>query len=284
MEQRKDFREEQAYTARVQQLMLALIEQADKISGSHSESIRAIIADAWEELRVRPTQLSVQDLEQLSVEVDRFAARREFTMEMAERYRRMLMNPFFARVDFIEEGADELEKIVIGLYSLEDETGNLLVHDWRAPVCSLYYDSMPGDVSYQSPSGTIVGKMTLKRQYRMENGQLKYYVDTQLSIDDGLLLDILSGATSRHMRQIVATIQAEQNAAIRSDDAPVVCVVGSAGSAGICWTPARSRSSPRARRFPSTYPTCFPSWARRTFARARCASWWSRSWAARSSR
>ena len=85
MEQLKDFREEQAYTAKVQQLMLALIEQADRISGSHSESIRAIIADAWEELRVRPTQLSVQDLEQLSVEVDRFAARREFTMEMAER-------------------------------------------------------------------------------------------------------------------------------------------------------------------------------------------------------
>ena len=230
MEQLKDFREEQAYTAKVQQLMLALIEQADKISGSHSESIRAIIADAWEELRVRPTQLSVQDLEQLSVEVDRFAARREFTLELAERYRRMLMNPFFARVDFIEEGADAVEKIVIGLYSLEDETGLLLVHDWRAPVCSLYYDSMPGDVSYQSPSGRIVGKMTLKRQYRMENGQLKYYVDTQLSIDDGLLLDILSGATSRHMRQIVATIQAEQNAAIRSDDAPVVCVVGGAGS------------------------------------------------------
>ncbi len=229
MEQ-KDFREEQAYTARVQQLMLAIIEQAEKISGSHSESIRAIIADAWEELRVRPTQLSVQDLEQLSVEVDRFAARREFTLELAQRYRRMLMNPFFARVDFIEEGAQELERIVIGLYSLEDEKGHLLVHDWRAPVCSLYYDSMPGDVAYDSPSGKIVGKMTLKRQYRMENGQLKYYVDTQLSIDDDLLLDILSGSTSHHMRQIVATIQAEQNAAIRYDDAPVVCVVGSAGS------------------------------------------------------
>lgn len=230
MEQLRDFHEEQAYTARVQQLMLAIIEQADRISGSHSESIRAIVADAWEELRVRPTQLSVQDLEQLSVEVDRFAARREFTLGLAERYRRMLMNPFFARVDFVEEGETELEKIVIGLYSLEDEKGGLLVHDWRAPVCSLYYDSMPGDVAYDSPSGKIVGRMTLKRQYRMENGQLKYYVDTQLSIDDGMLLDILSGTTSRHMRQIVATIQAEQNAAIRYDDAPVVCVVGGAGS------------------------------------------------------
>ena len=230
MEELKDFRQEQAYTARVQQLMLALIEQADKMSGSHLESIQAIIADAWEELRVRPTQLSVQDLEQLSVEVDRFAARREFTKGLAERYRRMLMNPFFARVDFVEQGETEIEKIVIGLYSLEDEKGNLLVHDWRAPVCSLYYDSMPGEVAYDSPGGRILGRMTLKRQYRMENGQLKYYVDTQLSIDDDMLLDILSGASSHHMRQIVATIQAEQNAAIRHDDAPVVCVVGGAGS------------------------------------------------------
>ena len=93
MERNMEFKREQEYTARVQQLMLAIIEQADRISGSHSESIRAIIADAWEELRVRPTQLSVQDLEQLSVEVDRFAARREFTLGLAERYRRMLMNP-----------------------------------------------------------------------------------------------------------------------------------------------------------------------------------------------
>ncbi len=230
MGQDMEFKREQEYTTQVQQLMLAIIEQADRISGSHSESIRAIIADAWEELRVRPTQLSVQDMEQLAVEVDRFAARREFTMELAERYRRMLMNPFFARVDFTEEGTDELEKIVIGLYSLEDEKGRLLVHDWRAPVCSLYYDAMPGKVSYNSPSGVISGEMTLKRQYRMENGQLKYYLDTGMSIDDHMLLDILSGATSRHMRQIVATIQAEQNVAIRSDDAPVVCVVGSAGS------------------------------------------------------
>lgn len=230
MEELRDLRSEQAYTERVQRLMLAIIEQADSISGSHSESIRAIIADAWEELRVRPTQLSVQDLEQLSTEIDRFVVRRDFNRELAERYRKMLLNPFYARVDFIENGADECERIVIGLYSLEDEKGNLLIHDWRAPVCGLYYDSMPGDVEYDAPGGKILGKMTLKRQYRMEKGQLRYYVDTRLSIDDSMLLDILSGATSRHMRQIVATIQSEQNAAIRYDDANVLCVVGSAGS------------------------------------------------------
>ena len=230
MDQLSELRQEQAYTARVQQQLLALIEQAQVISSDHLQSIHDIVADAWEDLRVKPTALSEEDLEQLSAEVDRFVARRQFADSMAERSRRMLMNPFFARVDFIEECAEKADRIVIGLYSLKDEKGDLLVHDWRAPVCSLYYDAMPGEARYQSPSGEIRGQLTLKRQYRMENGRLVYYVDTQLSIDDSMLLDILSGATSRYMRQIVATIQAEQNAAIRQDDARVVSVVGSAGS------------------------------------------------------
>ena len=226
----KELQAEQAYTRRVQQMLLTLIEQSQEISGSHQESIRMILADAWEELRVRPTAISPEEMQQLAGEVDRFTARRRFAEEMAERSRRMLHEPFFARVDFVEEGEEEIEKIVIGLYSLPDEQGNLLVCDWRAPICSLYYDALPGDVSYRSPSGEIRGRMTLKRQYRMERGVLKYYVDTQLNIDDHVLLDILSGATSRHMQQIVSTIQSEQNAAIRSDDAAVVSVVGSAGS------------------------------------------------------
>ena len=226
----QELRAEQEYTARVQQLLLAVIEQSTSISGSHAEAVRMIVADAWEELRMKPTALSPQDLEQLSAEVDRYLVRKSFTDDLAQRYRRMLMSPFFARVDFIEEGEETVEKIVIGLYSLRDENGEMLVHDWRAPVCSLYYDSMPGPCRYDSPSGEICGQMTLKRQYRIEDGRLKYYVDTQLSIDDGMLLDLLSQATTRHMRQVVSTIQAEQSAAIRHENARVISVVGAAGS------------------------------------------------------
>lgn len=158
MEKLLDLQAEQAYTARVQQLLLALIEQAQEISGSHTESIRAIIADAWDELRLRPTALSPEDMQQLSTEVDRFVTRRQLAQDMAERSRRMLMSPFFGRVDFVEQGSDQVEKIVIGLYSLPDEKGNIAVHDWRAPICSLYYDALPGDVSYRAPEGEIVGQ------------------------------------------------------------------------------------------------------------------------------
>lgn len=230
MNQLMELQAERDYTEQVQQLLLAVIEQSEKIAGSHAEAIHAIIADAWDELRLRPTALSPEDMQQLSTEVDRILVRRKFVEHMAERSHRMLMNPFFGRVDFIEKGSDLKEKIVIGLYSLPDEHGNLMVHDWRAPICSLYYDALPGDVSYRAPEGEIVGTMPLKRQYKMERGQLKFYVDTQLNIDDDVLLDILSGTASTHMRQIVSTIQSEQNAAIRCDDAKVVSVVGSAGS------------------------------------------------------
>ena len=230
MEHQVDLSLEQAYVARVQQRLLSVIEQARSLSGGHEESIRAIIQDAWDELRMKPTALSPEDLQQLSSEVYRFTIRRQFADNYAERSRRMLMNPFFARIDFAEDGQEQADKYVIGLYNLPDEKGDILVYDWRAPICSLFYNALPGPVSYRSPGGEIRGRMDLKRQYRIEDGHLRYYVDTQLNIDDSVLLDILSGSTSNRMRQIVSTIQAEQNAAIRSEDERVVIVVGGAGS------------------------------------------------------
>lgn len=225
-----ELQREKEYAAGVQQLLYAVVEQYKGYSEFHDESIRMMLSDAWEELRMKPTALSPQDLMQLSGEIDRVLARKAFTAELATRYERMMLTPFFGRIDFIEEGQDEVERIVIGLYSLKNEKGDLLVHDWRAPVSGLFYDSTPGEVSYLSPSGKIVGQMTLKRQYRMENGRLKYYVDTDVSIDDEMLLDILSHATTRHMRSIVSTIQKEQNSAIRHEKANVLSVIGSAGS------------------------------------------------------
>ena len=116
-------RAEQEYTQRVQQLLLSVIEQSTSISASHAEAVHMIVADAWDELRMKPTALSPQDLEQLSAEVDRYLVRKSFTDDLAARYKRMLMAPFFARVDFAEEGEKDPEKIVIGLYSLRGGDG-----------------------------------------------------------------------------------------------------------------------------------------------------------------
>lgn len=230
MQDPQELHSERAYTAHVQQLLYAVISQSQDMGVMHNETIRQLLTDAWEELRLKPTALSIKDIEQLSIDVNRYLARKAFHDNQIERSRKMLLSPFFARVDFAEGDAKEKEKIVIGLYSLRDENGAIAVHDWRAPICSLYYDESPGEVSYTCPDGRIYGTMSLKRQYKMEQGRLAYYVDTDVSIDDEMLLDILSGATSRHMRHIVTTIQKEQNAIIRLTKEPVVCVIGAAGS------------------------------------------------------
>ena len=156
MEQLADIQAEREYTARVQALLLAVIEQSDILSGSHSESIRAIIADAWEDLRMRPTALSPYDIEQLSAEIDRFVVRKTFTQELARRYRRMLMNPFFARIDFTEEGETEREKIVIGLYSLKMKRARSWCTTGAPPFAGFFMTPCRGRFStraHRAPSG-----------------------------------------------------------------------------------------------------------------------------------
>ena len=225
-----ELHQEQEYTAHVQQLLWAVINESQRFSDGHMESIYSLLADAWDELRLKPTNISTQEMETLRLEVNRYLSRKSLTDDQVRRSRQMLLKPFFARVDFHEDGESAPEKIVIGLYSLKDENGDILVHDWRAPISGLYYDALPGRCSYICPDGEIAGEMSLKRQYRMENGKLQYYVDTTFSIDDSLLLDILSQNVSGQMHGIVNTIQQEQNRAIRFEDAKLVSIVGSAGS------------------------------------------------------
>ena len=229
MDKNTELAQERAYTMRVQQILSAVLMSIEDRVTFKEDSIRMILADAWDELRMKPTALSPQELDQLTIEVDRFMAQRNMAINRGASYRKMLSNPFFARIDF-EEPGEPPEKIVIGLYSLRDPGGDILVHDWRAPICSLYYDAIPGEVSFNSPSGPISGQMTLKRQYCIEGGQLKYFVDTDYSVNDSMLLDVLAGSTSAHMRQIVSSIQSEQNRVIRSDQARVMSVTGGAGS------------------------------------------------------
>ncbi len=221
---------EQKHIDEIRSYLYGLIGQAFSNIADHDRSVKMLLADTWEELRLKPTALSPQDLEQLSLELDRFDARKQLNNDLLSRYKRMLVEPFFARVDFQEDCETRTERITIGLYNLKDKSGNILVHDWRAPVCSLYYEFEPGRAFYLCLDGKIEGEVKLKRQYKIENGILKYYVDTDISIDDNMLLDILSASPASHMRNIVSTIQKEQNTAIRHENAPVLSVVGTAGS------------------------------------------------------
>lgn len=145
-------------------------------------------------------------------------------------YESMMKHPYFARIDFTEDGY-EREPIYIGVGSLTDDEGlDAYVYDWRAPVSGLFYSGEPGRVSYMSPSGLINGEMSLKRQYDIRNGELIYFFDCSLNVMDEVLRSALSKNTSPKMKTIVETIQREQNVIIRDVESDLLMVQGVAGS------------------------------------------------------
>lgn len=143
---------------------------------------------------------------------------------------RLVQSPYFGRIDFSESGSEKTEQIYIGTSSFADDNDNFWVYDWRAPISSLYYDFAPGPVQYKAPFGEVIGQMSLKRQYVIRSGHLKYMFDTGMTIGDELLIEVLSRHSDAHMRSIVATIQKEQNRIIRNHQSQLLVVQGAAGS------------------------------------------------------
>lgn len=143
----------------------------------------------------------------------------------------MLPSPYFARLDFKEDGGAP-EKIYIGLHNAYDEEGggDVLVYDWRAPVSSIFYEFEPGRASYAAPDGRVEGTVLRKRQYRIENARLRYFFDCGPFIRDELLGEALARNASPRMHSIVDTIQGEQDRVIRETESDLLMVQGAAGS------------------------------------------------------
>lgn len=156
--------------------------------------------------------------------------RHEFTRKLKEKYEKMLLSPYFARIDFTEEGKELPDKYYIGISNLINDDFDFLVYDWRAPISSMFYDYEVGKAGYTCPEGVINGDLTLKRQYKVNDGKLKYMFDSNLKIDDEILQDILAKSSDSKMKAIVTTIQREQNKIIRNELYKNLIVQGPAGS------------------------------------------------------
>ena len=147
---------------------------------------------------------------------------------------KMLNSPYFGRIDFVEEGeatTSQAEQIYIGISTLRDDiTDEFLVYDWRAPISSMFYDCGLGQASYHCSVGTISGKITLKRQYKISKGLLQYMFNADLKIDDEVLQEILGKSVDDKMHTIVTSIQREQNQIIRNSSHRALFVEGPAGS------------------------------------------------------
>lgn len=143
---------------------------------------------------------------------------------------KQLSNPYFARIDFRENGEDA-DSFYIGLSTVEDEDNfDIFVFDWRSPVANMFYDFEVGPAYYDAPVRRIEGHIDFTRQYNIKNGEIVFMHNSNESLCDEALTSMLSGNATDKMKNIVASIQKEQNDIIRSDDSKVLFIQGAAGS------------------------------------------------------
>lgn len=155
----------------------------------------------------------------------------EFVLGQRKRMVKLRKSPYFGRFDFHAEGDNNARPVYIGVHHFYDEVDKEhVVFDWRAPIASLFYDYETGPASYEAPEGKISGEIQLKRQFRIRNGQIELMIDSAVNVVDDVLQDELGRATDDGMRNIVATIQRDQNAIIRNDQANTLIIQGVAGS------------------------------------------------------
>ncbi|MDR6549750.1 3'-5' exonuclease [Paenibacillus qinlingensis] len=183
-----------------------------------------------ERLRATPVYYG-PDLTEQALEVLRENGRHNLSKAIDE--------PYFGRLDFEETGTGSPLPLYIGKAGVEDErTGRLLVIDWRAPVASLFYSFTGGldAASYDSPDGLINGLVYLKRNLVVRKQILQRVVDTydrnedSLSVGDEFLLYRLGENKDNKLRDIVSTIQAEQDRIIRAAKNTALIIQGVAGS------------------------------------------------------
>ncbi len=154
-----------------------------------------------------------------------------FMLMKMEYYKKLLKiqySPYFGRVDFKEDGEDT-KKVYIGLTNVEKDL-DYFVYDWRSPIASLFYDYGIGPCKYEAPDGDIKGYMSLRRQYKIEDNKLLRVFDSDLNVVDECLQEVLSEKSSDKMKNIVNTIQGEQNEIIRNVSNKHLIVQGIAGS------------------------------------------------------
>lgn len=155
----------------------------------------------------------------------------EHSVENSKRLHRLKDTAYFGRIDFKDKKSLDFKHIYVGVSNFQDsDSTKNLVYDWRAPISSLFYDFELGNGYYHSLSGVVEGEIMLKRQFRIRKGEMEYMLDTDLAIHDEVLQKELNHSSSTKMKNIVATIQKEQNEIIRNEEARHLIIQGVAGS------------------------------------------------------
>ncbi len=220
-------KEERAHLSFIKEKIGAAIEDSDDNIRNYSKEIQDNKDYLWEH------KSGMDHVEKIAVRqsIDQFALTGEKAVAGKERLRKLMLSPYFGRIDFVKTGDKMRQAIYIGIHSFFDRNNHInLIHDWRAPISSMFYDFELGKAGFESPLGETNGEIKLKRQYRIRQGEFEFMLESSLNIHDDILQKELSATSDKKMKDIVATIQRDQNRIIRNVNAQVLIIQGVAGS------------------------------------------------------
>lgn len=203
------------------------INHADESVKEHVDTLQEYKDYLWSNKDIDP-----HEIRSMRESILNHFARGESVIDKRRRLGKLLDIPYFGRIDFKENRTDsETTPLYIGIHTFYDNHEKInRIYDWRAPVSSMFYDHEPGKADYSSPAGEVNGEISLKRQYRIRKGRMEYMIESSLTVHDDILQKELSLNADDKMKNIVTTIQREQNRIIRNEDAQVLIIQGVAGS------------------------------------------------------
>lgn len=203
------------------------INSTDKSVKEHVDTLQEYKDYLWSNKDIDP-----HEIRSMRESILNHFARGENVIDKRNRLSKILDIPYFGRIDFKENKSDSKNiPIYIGIHTFFDiKSKRNLIYDWRAPISGMFYDYESDEATYSSPSGEVHGKISLKRQYRIRKGKMEYMIESSVTVHDDILQKELCSNADDKMRNIVTTIQREQNRIIRNEDTPVLIIQGVAGS------------------------------------------------------
>jgi DNA helicase IV len=206
------------------------------IGAAEIDSEAAYLAGARAALRrMRSDVVTTETPEHVSADSDEVWFNTMYRLARARRREELTDLPevplFFGRLDYeagtvLDHTPGATDRIYIGRRHVRDEAGTPLVVDWRAPVSTPFYRATAGDPQHV---------VTRRRYGYSDHGQLTAYEDEPLTEADdtgpsALVTAEIERPRSGPMRDIVATIQPEQDTLVRAPLQPSLCVQGAPGT------------------------------------------------------
>jgi DNA helicase-2/ATP-dependent DNA helicase PcrA len=218
--------EERAYLEEIKEKLALAIKRGDDAVKQFSDELRQ------KKEYIHEHQSSMDDADMVAADqsINRMAFTGEAAVARKRRLLKLSQSPYFGRLDFAPK-SKAAAPVYIGVHSfLDEQARQSLIYDWRAPISSMFYDYELGEASYATPSGTIQGLIDRKRQYKIRDGHMEFMLENDVNIHDDVLQRELAKSSDDKMKNIVATIQRDQNAVIRNETASVMVIQGVAGS------------------------------------------------------